>query len=120
MAIPQSNDPCGVGESLALLSGRWKGPLIWWLRQHRRFGELRRLVPEITPRVLTSQLRQMERDGLVLRKDFHEMPPRVEYRLSPVGESLLPLLDRVREWSAMGLLRVHEARQEYDQSAESS
>ena len=60
------SEPCRIGQTLELLGGRWKGSIIWWLQSDpRRFGELRRLLDGITPKVLTGQLRQLERDGLV-------------------------------------------------------
>jgi len=63
-----------------------------------RFGEFRRQLPEITPKMLTQQLRELEQDGLIVRTVYAEVPPRVEYRLSALGESLRPILDAIAIW----------------------
>jgi DNA-binding HxlR family transcriptional regulator len=110
-----SHDPCGVGETLAMISGRWKGPLLWWLNQDtHRFGELRRRIPEVTARVLTSQLRQLERDGFVRRRQYLEIPPRVEYSLTALGKSLVPMLDVIQAWGRTNLGRVEAHRTRFD------
>lgn len=94
-------DPCRIGEALGVFDGRWKGAIIWWLGEKpRRFNELRRLIPQVTPRALTLSLRELERDGLVHRRQFPEIPPRVEYSRTSLCESLVPLLDSVSEWWA--------------------
>ncbi len=91
---------CPVETSLELISGKWKPRLLWKLHQKGalRFGEFRRQLPGITPKMLTQQLRELERDGLLLRTVYAEVPPRVEYRLSALGESLGPILDALADW----------------------
>ncbi|WP_052207275.1 winged helix-turn-helix transcriptional regulator [Sinomonas humi] len=79
-----------------------------------RFSELRVAVGGITPKVLTQTLRALERDGLVLRKVFAEVPVRVEYRLTPLGESLLDPLNAVREWAESHADKILAARDAFD------
>ena len=92
---------CGVEAALSLIGGRWKGVVIYWLLDgKKRFGELRRKLPNCTQRMLTLQLRELEEDGLVLRTVFPEVPPRVEYELTPLGQSLRPIIVSLRKWGA--------------------
>ena len=100
---------------IELFGGRWKGPIIWWLRDERqRFSELQSLIPEVSSTVLTRQLRELERDGVVTRRQFTEMPVRVEYSLSPLGLSLLPVLDELQAWGREHLEDVQAARSRTD------
>ncbi|MBL8858315.1 MAG: helix-turn-helix transcriptional regulator [Planctomycetes bacterium] len=93
------NAPCLVGEAVEVVGGRWKGDILWYLQaEPKRFMELRRLLPHITPKVLTQELRELERDGLVHREQYAEIPPRVEYSMTAVGRSALPLLEQLSEW----------------------
>lgn len=90
---------CPVETTLVLISNRWKTLIIRDLLDGtRRFNELRRSVSGISQKVLTSNLREMESDGLVRREVFAEVPPRVEYSLTPLGESLRPVLDALAAW----------------------
>jgi DNA-binding HxlR family transcriptional regulator len=91
---------CPVETSLELLSGKWKPRLLWKLYQQDvvRFGELRKQLPEITPKMLTQQLRELESDGLITRTVYAEVPPKVEYRLSELGQTLGPVLDQLAVW----------------------
>lgn len=90
---------CPVTEVLALIGGRWKLTILHVLCQHtRRFGEINVRVPSISRKVLTEQLRELEADGLISRKQFKELPPRVEYALTDYGESLRPLLTYMGTW----------------------
>ena len=90
---------CAVEATLAVIGGRWKGVVLYWLLASKhRFGELRRRVPNCTERMLTLQLRELEEDGLVTRTVFAEVPPRVEYELTAFGRSLEPILLGMREW----------------------
>src|ERR1700712_3472216 len=90
---------CAVEATLDLIDGKWKGVILYHLQGgHQRFGELRRRMPGITQRMLTKQLRALEEDRLIVRKVYAEVPPRVEYSLSEVGESLRPVIDTLRAW----------------------
>ena len=91
---------CPTEITLDVISGRWKVMVIFWLFQEkRRFNQLQRDLSGITHRTLAKQLREMEADGLVEREDFGEIPPRVEYRLTPLGRSLEPVLAAMHEWA---------------------
>ncbi|HEY0308983.1 MAG TPA: helix-turn-helix domain-containing protein [Acidobacteriaceae bacterium] len=90
---------CAVESALAIIGGRWKGVVLYWLSKGtHRFGELRRLLPNCTQRMLTLQLRELEQDGLVKRTVFAEVPPHVEYELTPFGKTLEPILLGLRNW----------------------
>src|SRR6266566_7656583 len=90
---------CAVEATLDLIDGKWKGVILYHLQNGtQRFGELRRRMPGITQRMLTKQLRALEDDHLVIRKVYAEVPPRVEYTLSEIGESLRPVIDTLKAW----------------------
>lgn len=92
---------CPTELTLDLIAGRWKVMVIYWLLQgDRRFNQLQRDLKGITHRTLTKQLRELEAGGLVERHDFSEIPPHVEYHLSPLGRSLEPILLAMHEWAA--------------------
>lgn len=90
---------CPVETTLSLIGDKWKVLILReLLGGTKRFGELQRGVGRVSQKVLTSQLRSMEADGLVHREVFAEVPPRVEYSLTPLGESLAPVIDALRVW----------------------
>lgn len=90
---------CDVEATLSVMGGRWKAILICHLLDGRkRFGELRRLTPNATERMITLQLRELEADGVISRHVFAEVPPRVEYELTEFGRSLQPILVLMQEW----------------------
>ena len=94
-----SRPGCAVEATLDLIDGKWKGVILFHLQNGtQRFGELRRRMPGITQRMLTKQLRALEDDGLIIRKVYAEVPPRVDYRLSEIGESLRPVIDTLKAW----------------------
>ena len=85
--------------ALQVIGGKWKVVIIHYLLERKhRYGELRRAVPNCTQRILTLQLRELERDELVKRTVYAEVPPRVEYELTAFGRSLKPVLERLGEW----------------------
>ena len=91
---------CPVELTVSVMGGKWKAVILYRLSGRVvRFTALKRELCRITQRTLTQQLREMEADGLVLRKIYAEVPPRVEYALTRRGESLLPALDALRSWS---------------------
>ena len=90
---------CAVEATLALIDGKWKGVILFHLQQGtQRFGELRKLMPGITQRMLTKQLRALEDDRLIIRTVYAEVPPRVEYCLSEIGKSLRPVIETLKAW----------------------
>jgi DNA-binding HxlR family transcriptional regulator len=104
---------CGLEAALDVIGGKWKPIVLWRLTSGpRRFGELRRLVTGISEKMLIQQLREMERDGIVERKDFQEIPPRVEYALTELGASLTVALGPLCEWGTRHLARLGEANVE--------
>jgi DNA-binding HxlR family transcriptional regulator len=97
---------CPVDRTLRVLSGPWKALILYNLRLGpRRFNELRRLIPAITQRMLTQHLRELEADGILHRHVHEVVPPHVEYSLTPLGLTLLPILDAMAVW---GLHRLAE------------
>jgi DNA-binding HxlR family transcriptional regulator len=98
---------CPVETGLQLVGGRWKARILWKLHQRTlRFGELRRELAGITEKMLAQQLRELERDELVTRTMYHEMPPRVEYALSPFGRTLSPMLESLAAWGTQHRDRI--------------
>lgn len=93
---------CPVEVTLDLIGGRWKPLILWHLKERGvlRHGQLRRLIPTITQKMLTQQLRQLEGDGLVQRKQYAEVPPRVEYSLTAYGHELQQMLNLFCGWGA--------------------
>jgi DNA-binding HxlR family transcriptional regulator len=101
---------CPVESTLAVLAGRWKVLVLHHLLAGtKRFGELHRLLPTISHRTLAKQLRELERDGIVSRRVFPQIPPKVEYSLTPLGESLEPVLRAMHEWGVAYVARVDTA-----------
>ena len=98
---------CPVTATVEVFGGRWKPTILFQLKdQPRRFNELRRLVPGITQRMLTLQLRALERDGIVTRTDYKEVPPRVDYNLTPLGHSLSEALVPLGNWGTENMAEV--------------
>lgn len=94
-----SPDRCPVDMALDLVGGKWKSLVLYRLSAGTlRFGQLQRSIPEVTQRMLTLQLRELERDGLVRRVVYAEVPPKVEYSLTPPGQSLTPVLEQLGGW----------------------
>ncbi len=90
---------CPVKLTASIIGGKWKPPLLFHLDgRTRRFCELQRLIPGLTKKMLTQHLRELERDGIVRRKVYAEVPPRVEYSLTRHGESLKPILKLMSAW----------------------
>jgi DNA-binding HxlR family transcriptional regulator len=92
----------GMDEAFRILEGRWKMVIIFHLfsRSVLRFSALRRAIPRVSQKMLIQQLRELERDGVVQRTVYPEVPPRVEYRLTPWGQAMCPALDSLLAWAA--------------------
>ncbi len=95
----QSEPWCPVAATVEVIGGKWKPTILFQLKDHpRRFNELRRLVPHITQRMLTLQLRALEADGIVRRTVHEQVPPHVDYAFTERGLTLGPLLDAMEAW----------------------
>jgi len=90
---------CPVDYAFKRIGGKYKGRILWVIRDRfMRYGELKRAIVGITPKMLTQTLRELEADELVSRKVYPEVPPRVEYSLTATGEELIPLIKQLRAW----------------------
>src|ERR1700730_19229669 len=100
---------CAVEACLEVIGGKWKGVILHHLmtRGVLRFNEIQRLKTNLSPRILTAQLRELEQDGVIVRKVYPVVPPKVEYSLSKTGESLKPLIKAMQEWGDEHLLRTN-------------
>ncbi|WP_156045664.1 MULTISPECIES: helix-turn-helix domain-containing protein [Actinomycetes] len=106
-AIRKAAEVCPVEVAVAVLGGSWKMTIVKHLTEGTlRFGELGRAVGAVTPRVLARQLRELEADGIVLRTVYSQVPPKVEYSLTPLGETLSPMVRALNDWGASYLDQV--------------
>ncbi|MGF6307300.1 DNA-binding HxlR family transcriptional regulator [Bradyrhizobium sp. i1.8.4] len=101
-----ASEPCNgdlsaqFHRALSVLAGKWKGDILWQLvERKRRFGELRQSIPGVTQHMLTTQLRDLEANGLVKRTVYPEVPPRVEYEMTPSAKALKPVFDELYRWA---------------------
>lgn len=102
---------CPVEATLDVIGGRWKGVILYHLLDGpKRFGELGRRLPVVTQRMLTLQLRELEKDGVVHREVFRQIPPKVEYSLTEFGRSLEPMIALMCRWGEQYMSRVSEHR----------
>lgn len=110
-----TENACPIGGSINVFGGKWKPEILYFLNQSpRRFNELRRLIPNVTQRMLTQQLRELERDGLIDREQFLEIPPKVVYTMTELGHSLIPIFNQLEKWNAVNMRQVEKARMRYD------
>lgn len=93
---------CYFELTVGVLSGKWKALILYRLaaRPVMRFGEIRKSMPEVTERMLSKQLRELEDDGLISREVYNQIPPKVEYRLTEIGSKLVPILMMMKDWGA--------------------
>jgi len=98
---------CPVELAIRVIGGKWKPVILWQLKEKtKRFGELKRDIQGITVKMLAQQLRELEQDGIISRKMYYEVPPRVDYSLTDTGRSLEPLLKAMNEWGEMYKAKV--------------
>jgi len=103
---------CPMDTAINILSGKWKMSILWHLSKGViRFNELQRLLQGITQKTLTLQLRELEGDGIIYRKVYPEVPPKVEYGLTKLGESMRPMLNSMCEWGKF-YLKMKEGKED--------
>ena len=88
------------GYTISIIGGKWKMIIMFWLVEYEvlRYGELKRCIGQISDKILNNQLKELEKDGIIIRKEYPQIPPRVEYRLSKRGLSLMPILEEMCKW----------------------
>jgi DNA-binding HxlR family transcriptional regulator len=102
---------CPVEATADLIGGKWKAVILYYLFQGpKRFNELRRLLPEVTQRMLTLQLRELEQDSIVHREIYKEVPPKVEYSLTEFGTSLGPIIVQMLDWGEQYMEQIQEQK----------
>lgn len=91
---------CPIQLTLNLIGGKWKLVILWHLTKERvmRYGEIKKCLSGITHKMLSQQLKELETDGFIHREEYHQIPPKVEYSLTNLGESLLPILQSMYNW----------------------
>ncbi|AHD11822.1 winged helix-turn-helix transcriptional regulator [Phaeobacter gallaeciensis] len=100
MEMDQPEEDCQIRHLIAAISGNWKLLILFWLAQGPcRFNQLQRKLGRVTHRTLTRQLGELSASGFVHREDFQTIPPHVEYSLTPLGQSLIPLLEAMHDWA---------------------
>jgi DNA-binding HxlR family transcriptional regulator len=117
--VPMSMDDCPVRDVLDSVGGKWTTLMILGLADGpRRFSELRRFIPDISQRMLTQTLRDLQRDGYITRTVYPTQPPSVEYALTPLGHSFLALVRSLVQWSTQNHAAIRAARTAYDAAAD--
>ncbi|RNL85910.1 transcriptional regulator [Sinomicrobium pectinilyticum] len=98
---------CPVDYAFRRIGGKYKGRILWYLHRHQvlRYGELRRAIRDITTKMLTQTLRELEDDGLINRKVYHEVPPKVEYFLTETGKELIPFIEHLSQWGEKQMIK---------------
>ncbi len=115
---PCDVDACAVRETLLIIGGKWKNIILHTIHNQGtiRFNQLKKSLPDISLKMLTQQLRELERDGLIKRVDYDEMPPRVEYSLTDLGITTGELYKAINSWQKEHLKAVNNNRKNYDES----
>jgi DNA-binding HxlR family transcriptional regulator len=99
MARKKRPDSCGLGPALEVIGGKWKAVILWEVcEKPLRFGELKRRLPDISEKMLIQHLRELEAHGVIHRKDYQEVPPRVEYSITSYGKSLNDAITPLAAW----------------------
>jgi DNA-binding HxlR family transcriptional regulator len=102
---------CPVEATLDVIAGKWKPNIIFHLTQgSKRFGELKQQMPGVTQQMLTAHLRELEHHGVVHREVWAQVPPKVEYSLTPLGRSLEPVFEKIYEWGVIYLRASEESK----------
>ncbi|PQZ58598.1 transcriptional regulator [Bacillus sp. MYb209] len=108
--IQKGNFNCEKELTLSIISGKWKVVILWHLGVEgpHRFSELQRLFPSISHKVLSNQLKELMEDGIVDRTVYPEIPPRVEYYMTELGMSLLPIVEMMYDWGKMRMEQIRD------------
>lgn len=95
------------GYTLSIIGGKWKMIIMFWLVEYKilRYGELKRCIGQISDKILNNQLKELESDGIIIRKEYNQIPPKVEYSLSERGQSLMPILEGMCKWGEMNKMQ---------------
>jgi len=105
------NYDCAIEATLDVIGGKWKGIILGHLMNETlRYSDIKRLMPKITPRTLTRQLRELERDGIISRNVYPQVPPKVEYSVTPLGKTLDSIARLLSEWGDEHIATVMENR----------
>jgi DNA-binding HxlR family transcriptional regulator len=101
---------CGVEYAFKRIGGKYKGRILWNIGENNklRFGELGRVLPDVSTKMLTQALRELESDNLIIRKVYHEVPPKVEYYLTDTGIQLIPFLEHLNNWGFAQIIKETE------------
>ncbi len=103
---------CPITATMSIIGGKWKAVILWYLREHPlRFGELHRKMPKCSLKIFSADLKDLEREGVIKRHVFAEVPPKVEYSLTDYGKTLLPVILILRQWGVKRLLDFPELMQ---------
>ncbi|WP_026887886.1 winged helix-turn-helix transcriptional regulator [Clostridium beijerinckii] len=96
---------CPISYTLSIVGGKWKWVLMWILstKGTQRYGEIRKLLPNISHKILIQHLKDLEASGLVSRKEYSQVPPKVEYSLTDKGQTLIPILELMSDWGSINL-----------------
>ncbi|MDR2008361.1 MAG: helix-turn-helix transcriptional regulator [Alphaproteobacteria bacterium] len=103
---------CYVSKTISLIGGKWKPVVLWYLYQHKvlRYSDLAKYIPEITPKMLSTVLKDLIVDGLASKKIYTQIPPKVEYTLTQSGESLMPILDEMYKWGEKNIEAICKSK----------
>ncbi len=96
---------CPISYTLSIVGGKWKWVLMWILstKGTQRYGEIRKLLPNISHKILIQHLKDLEASGLLSRKEYSQVPPKVEYSLTDKGQTLIPILELMSDWGSINL-----------------
>jgi len=90
---------CPVEVTMSMIGGKWSTPILWYLKNRTlRYGELKKLLVNISEKVLINELKSLEKRGLIIRTVYNQVPPKVEYKLSPYGKTVLPIINLISKW----------------------
>lgn len=98
---------CEVDLAMKIIGGKWKPNILWFLHLENvlRYGQLKKRLGKITPKILTQQLRELEECDMINRKEYHQIPPKVEYTLTERGQTIVPVLDNIYNWCVKNIMK---------------